>query len=155
MLDKPVYKMWQRIQTLYLAISTILIATLLFSTKAVSLNGDGSIAEQIKYTSYLPYLVLTVIVLALNVLALTTYKHRIFQMRTAGLSSIITLALQIWLVVDFVATHNDVVFKLTAIFPLITIILNVLAMRGILADQLLVESAYSLRKSRRERRRSK
>lgn len=147
--------MWQRIQTLYLAISTILIATLLFSTKAVSLNGDGSVAEQIKYTSYLPYLVLTVIVLALNVLALTTYKHRIFQMRTAGLSSIITLALQIWLVVDFVATHNDVVFKLTAIFPLITIILNVLAMRGILADQLLVESAYSLRKSRRERRRSK
>lgn len=144
--------MWQRIQTLYLAVSTILISCLLFSTKAVSVNGDGSIAEMIKYGDYFPYTVLTVIVLALNLLALTCYKHRIFQMRTAGLSSIISLALQVWIAVDFATTHNELVFRLTAIFPLVVVILNVLAMRGILADQLLVESAYSLRKSRKERR---
>ena len=36
--------------------------------------------------------------------------------------------------------------------PLIAVILDILAVRGIFADQMLVESASSLRKSRRERR---
>ena len=73
-------------------------------------------------------------------------------MSTAGLSAIITLALQIWLAVDFIATHDVVVFRLTAVFPLISIILNVLAMRGILADEMLVESAYHLRNSKKRKR---
>ena len=68
------------------------------------------------------------------------------------LSALLTLALQIWLAVDFFTTKDVMVFKLTAVFPIIAVILDVMAARGILADQLLVESAYRLRKSRRERR---
>ena len=144
--------MWQRVQTLYLAISTILISVMLFSVKAATYGADGEPLSELKYTDYIPYLVLLIVIAVLNVLALTTFKHRIFQMRTSGLSAIITLALQIWLAVDFWFTHDDYVFKLTAIFPLVCVILDVLAARGILADQLLVESAYHLRKARRDRR---
>ena len=54
--------------------------------------------------------------------------------------------------VDFWMTHGEYIFKLTAVFPILSVILDFLAARGILADQLLVESAYHLRKSRRDRR---
>ena len=144
--------MWQRVQTLYLAISTILIALVLFGTKAVIIDANGEVVEAIKYTQYIPYLILLIIIGLLDILALTTWRHRIFQMRTAGLAAIITLAFQIWLGVDFFLTHNEVVFKMTVVFPFVSIVLNLAAMRGIMADQMLVESAYSLRKSRKERR---
>lgn len=125
---------------------------MLFSVKAASYGADGEVVKEIFYYQYIPYLVLLIVVAILNLLALTTFKHRIFQMRTAGLAAIITLALQIWLAVDFWFTHDEFVFRLTAIFPLVCVILDILAARSILADQLLVESAYHLRKSRRERR---
>ena len=140
--------MWQRVQTLYLAISTVLIFLLFFLPKAVTL-GSG---DEISFISYVPYLILLIITTALNLLALTTWKFRIFQMRTATLTALLTLALQIWLVVDFLATKDQVSFKVFALFPLIAVILDILAVRGIFADQMLVESASSLRKSRRERR---
>ena len=144
--------MWQRIQTLYLAISTILIGVLLFSAKAAKYGADGLPIEEFTYIEYLPYLILLVLISRLNVLALTTFKIRVFQMRTAILSALITLALQIWIAVDFLSTNDVMVFKITAIFPLISVVLDVLAAKGILADQMLVESTYHLRKARRERR---
>ena len=144
--------MWQRVQTLYLAISTILVALLFFVPKAVSFAGDGSVANTVSFTSYLPYLVLTVVVTLLNILALTTWNFRIFQLRTATLAALITAAFQAWLVVDFLMTRTEVVFRIYALFPLFAVIFDLLAVRGIFADQMLVESAASLRKSRRERR---
>lgn len=144
--------MWQRVQTLYLAVATILIAVMFFATKAVTVSGEGDVVDKIRYISYLPYLILLIILAALQLLALTTYKFRVFQMRTASLAGIISVALQIWLIVDFIFTHDSVVFRLTAVFPIVVTILDILAARGILSDQLLVESAYHLRKSRRERR---
>ena len=133
--------MWQRVQTLYLLLATGLVVALLFSTKA----GD------IPYTEYWPYAVLIILTSFLQVMALTTYKHRIFQMRTASLSAIILIGLQIWLVVDFIKTHNDPIFHVTAIFPIVATILDFLAARGILADELLVRSASRLRAAKRKK----
>ncbi|MBO7643757.1 MAG: DUF4293 domain-containing protein [Bacteroidales bacterium] len=132
--------MWQRIQTLYLAIATGLVAALFFCDKA----------QGVAFTSYWPYTVLLVIITILNVLALTTWKIRIFQVRTAVLSAIITLAFQAWLVVDFLVTGNDPLFKVPAIFPLVAVILDVLAARSIWADELMVRSASRLRSSKRK-----
>ncbi len=134
--------MWQRVQTLYLFLATALIAALFFCHKA----GD------VFYTDYWPYLILLIVVAFLNVTALTTYKHRIFQMRTATLSAIILLGLQIWLVVDCIKTHNTPVFSLTAVFPIVAMILNLLAARGILADELLVRNSNRLRAAKRNKK---
>ena len=144
--------MWQRAQTLYLAIATILTGLMFFMDKAIIVAADGSVAQTFSFTSYIPYAILIGIVTCLDLLALTTYKIRVFQMRTAGLAAIITLALQIWLVVDFMSTHDQMVFRVAAIFPLLAMIMDILAVRGIFADEMIVESASSLRKSRRERR---
>ena len=147
--------MWQRVQTLYLAISTFLIAVMLFSNEAVCLGSDGAVADAIRFTDKVSHLIMLIIILLLNFMALTIVKHRVFQMRTAVLAAIITLALQIWIVLDYFSIHEVYVFKLPAIFPVVCIILDVLAARAILADQLLVESSGSLRKSRAERRKGR
>ena len=76
--------MWQRIQTLYLALATALIVSLFFCDKS-----DG-----VSFTSYWPYLVLLILSGLLHLLALTTYKFRIFQVRTVVLAALITFALQ-------------------------------------------------------------
>ena len=133
--------MWQRVQTLYLAISTSLVGSMFFCDKA----------GEIPYTAYWPYIVLLVIVSILNILALTCWKFRIFQVRTAVLTAILTLALQAWLVVDFVATQNNPIFHITAVFPIVAVIFDVLAARAIWADELLVRSASRLRASKRKK----
>lgn len=143
--------MWQRVQTLYIAIATILIGTMFFSAKAVVPGADGSIAQTIDFTQSTPYVALLVIISILNVLALMGYKILVFQLRTAMFSALMTLALQIWLVIDFVFTHSEVSFKVAAIFPLIAIILDILAVRGILADQFLVKNSEHLRKPRKRK----
>ena len=48
-LQKNIEIMWQRIQTLYLAISTILMAVMLFSVKATVPGADGTTIETLKF----------------------------------------------------------------------------------------------------------
>lgn len=106
-------------------------------------------AEGIRYISYVPYLVLLIVICLLDILALTSFKFRIFQFRTAVLSSLITIGLQAWLAVDYFA-ESDLVFKFTAIFPLVSVILNILAARSIWADEMIVRSASRLRAAKRK-----
>ena len=145
--------MWQRIQTLYLAIATALMAALFFCLKAVVPGSDGTFVEEYRYTAYIPYLILLIIIVLLDFLALTTYKFRVFQMRTAVLAAIITLALQAWLVVDYFATSGAVVFRYTAIFPLVAVILDLLAARGIASDIMVAESVNRLRSKKKNSKR--
>ena len=134
--------MWQRVQTLYLLLATGLVAALFFCTKA----GD------ITYTEYWPYLVLLVVTTFLQVMALTTWKHRIFQMRTASLAAIILVALQGWLVYDFIVSHNTPAFHITAVFPIVATILDFMAARSIFADELMVRNADRLRAAKRKKK---
>ena len=141
--------MWQRIQTLYLAIATALIVTLFFSDKAVIFGTGGEIARAYTYVYYTPYLILLIVIALLDLLAVTTFKNRIFQMRTAVLAALVTLALQGWLAVDYFTAADNLVFKWTAIFPLAAAILDLMGARSIYSDQLMVESFRSLRKRKR------
>lgn len=132
--------MWQRVQTLYLFVATALSVALFFCSKA----------GEVSYISSIPYLVLMVVVSILDVLALTSYKFRVFQMRTAILSALITLAFQLWLAVDYFTAPKEQVFSFTAIFPLLSVILLVLAARSIFADELMVRSSSRLRSAKRK-----
>ena len=82
--------MWQRIQTLYLALATGLIVAMMFSLKAVVPGADGTFLQEVKYTAYTPYIILIIVIALLDFLALTTFRFREFQMRTAVLAAIIT-----------------------------------------------------------------
>ena len=142
--------MWQRIQTLYLIVSTALIVSLFFCDFAVSYSADGQEVGY-SYVGYIPYLGLLIIITFLNVLALLSFRIRVFQMRTAILTALMTFALQIWLGVNFFASEG-LIFKLNAVFPIVCVILDVLAARNIFADQLIVETSSHLRTARRQRK---
>lgn len=141
--------MWQRVQTLYLMIASALVVALFFSVKAFVFGPDGTHAQEFRYIAYTPYLILLIVVTLLQVIALTTFKVRVLQMRTAVLSALILVALQGWLAVDFFTADQTLVFRWTAVFPLVAALLDVWAARAIFRDQLLVESLSSLRKRRR------
>lgn len=137
--------MWQRIQTLYLAVATGLIISLFFSVKAFTLGPGGAHAEEYSYIDFFPYLVLLILITLLQLIALGTFKVRVLQMRTAILAAILMVALQAWLAIDYFTAENALIFRYTSIFPLMAAILNALAARFIFRDQLLVESMSRLR----------
>ena len=141
--------MWQRIQTLYLLLSMVLVGLLFFVNKAVIPGADGSIAQEITYTVYTPYLILVILITLLHLIALTTFRVRVLQMRTAMFAALVTLGLQAWLAVDYFTADPGVVFRVSVLFPLAAIVLDVLAARSILADQLMVESVARLRSRRK------
>ncbi len=137
--------MWQRLQTLYLCIATGLVAALFFSVKAFTLGPGGVHAVELTYVKYTPYLILLILITLLQLLAVFSFNARVFQMRTAVLSAILMIALQAWLGVDYFMADGEWIFKFTAVFPFAAAILNFIAARYILRDQLLVESISHLR----------
>lgn len=141
--------MWQRLQTLYLCIATGLIVALFFSVKAFTLGPGGVHSVELTYIKYTPYLILLILITILQLLAVFTFNARVFQMRTAVLSAILMIALQAWIGVDYFTADKEWIFKFTAVFPLVAAILNFIAARLILRDQLLVESVSHLRSRKR------
>lgn len=137
--------MWQRLQTLYLCIATGLIVALFFSVKAFTLGPGGVHSVELTYIKYTPYLILLILITILQLLAVFTFNARVFQMRTAVLSAILMITLQTWIGVDYFTADKEWIFKFTAVFPLVAAILNFIAARLILRDQLLVESVSHLR----------
>jgi len=137
--------MWQRLQTLYLCIATGLIVALFFSVKAFTLGPGGVHSVELTYIKYTPYLILLILITILQLLAVFTFNARVFQMRTAVLSAILMIALQAWIGVDYFTADKELIFRFTAVFPLVAAILNFIAARYILRDQLLVESVSHLR----------
>lgn len=131
--------MWQRIQTLYLLLSAGFTTALFFCDKA----------GEIPYTAYLPYTILLVIISLLHLIEFCSFKFRVFQMRTVTLNAIITLALQVWLVIDYLLTNASYAFNPSAIFPFVAFILDILAIRGIWADEMIVRSSSRLRAAKR------
>ena len=141
--------MWQRIQTLYLALATALLSSMYFCKFATIVGPEGS-ELNIMYWEKIPYLVLLTLCAAGNLFSLFAFKIRMPQMRVATASAILLLAFQCWIVVDFASLWNEMTFSVTALFPLVAAILDILAARSILLDEAMVQSSATLRASRRK-----
>ena len=143
--------MWQRIQTLYLLISAVLV-TVLLTGDAYSVSGEDGLRTVSYLSLQKPWFgILLGILAAIIAVALAVFKVRILQMRLATLSALVALGAQGWLAFLYF-TMDGVVFRWTVIFPLLICISNLLAARGCLQDQLVVEAAYHIRDSKRRRR---
>ena len=143
--------MWQRIQTLYLLISAVLVTVLLVGD-AYSVSGEDGLRTVSYLSLQKPWFgILLGILAAMIAVALVSFKVRILQMRLATVSALVALGVQGWLAFLYF-TMDGVVFRWTVIFPLLIFISNLLAARGCLQDQLVVEAAYHIRDSKRRRR---
>jgi hypothetical protein len=124
--------MWQRIQTLYLLIASGLLVAMYFQP-----YGTG-------------FIILFSIALAAQLLAIVALKSRTLQMRLSNLAALLLLGLQIWMAVSYFPADPRPALNMTAIFPIVAAILDFLAARAILKDELLVRSASRLRSSKRK-----
>lgn len=140
--------MWQRIQTLYLFLACGIIAALFFSPLAVAI-GSAGVQENILFTDNTYFLILLIISALANFTALIMFKHRPFQMRCATLAALILIGFQIWLIFKYFNADNGIVFKFTALLPVIAAILDIMALKGILADEMMVASYNRLRSNKK------
>ncbi len=124
--------MWQRIQTLYLLIASGLLVAMYFQP-----YGTG-------------FIVLFSIALAAQLLAIVALKSRTLQMRLSNLAALLLFGLQVWMAVSYFTADPRPSLNMTAIFPIVAAILDFLAARAILKDELLVRSASRLRASKRK-----
>lgn len=134
---------------MYLGIAVALLATLFFSDVAVIITPGEE--QRVAYVEKTEYVILLAVALASSALALFSFRRRMFQLRMAAVSAVVSLGLQGWLVHDYFKAGEELVFRYNAIFPVICVILLVLAIRGIFADELMVRSASHLRGGKRRR----
>ena len=123
--------MWQRIQTLYLAVALGLLVAMFW------------------HVTYLWWLILLGTACFMQVVAVLAYKFRLFQMRTAIIAALMLLGLQVWMAVAFL-TGDKAAFNITAVFPVVAAILDALAARSIFSDELIVRSSNRLRSSKKK-----
>lgn len=145
--------MWKRLQTLYLGLAALLVASLFFCNicRVVSPEGEVTIALHER----IPYLLFNIMVFTAVVITAFTYKLRILQMRVAVLSALLLIGFQIWIGVDFVIyqlIRSEMIFLLPSIFPLIASILCVMAAKNIMLDEAMVQSV-ALGEKLKERKR--
>jgi hypothetical protein len=76
------------------------------------------------------------------------YKKRMLQMRFNIFNSILLVALQGFIVYYIASFFNQEItfkFSIQSIFPVISLILSILAIRNILKDELLIKSLNRIR----------
>jgi len=147
--------MIQRIQTVYLFISALLIGLLfllpfaeiakdgaiyLFSFKGILL--DGTVKQ-----SGLVISVLLAIIMALHVLAVFSFKNRPQQVKIIFFTILMLLGL-LGLFIFFTYfsfSGAQISFKTGVVLPLVAIILDYLAIRGIKKDEALIRSIDRIR----------
>jgi len=157
--------MIQRIQTVYLLLVAILMTLAAVLPVAeyfdiaknivyqldmrgfVQLNPDGSFLSAISTN---PSTFIYCIILVVTIMTIFKYKNRKQQFRLCTINFILILVYTIVLaVVIFMGksklTGTELTVKIPAVFSLVALILNYLAMRGIAKDENLVKSMDRLR----------
>lgn len=135
--------MIQRVQSLYLFIIAALFATLFF-TKFVGMN-------EIEYgvTDSVYMIIINAVIALLALGTIFCFNNRTLQVRVSIFNMVLMLG---WYAMAAFVTYNDLGgafwngnMKLVLTIPLISIILDYLAIRGILKDDALVKSYDRLR----------
>jgi len=152
--------MIQRIQSIFLFASLCFFAPLFFapiaelvyeSGEILTFNLTGFYVTEAGVTTRISneysIMLFGILICALNLVVIFMYKRRVLQLRLcvynmlflAGLTGVALLVL------FSVQNVRSVLFSLPAVFPVICIILQYLAFRGIRKDELMVQALNRLR----------
>ncbi|HOJ65900.1 MAG TPA: DUF4293 domain-containing protein [Paludibacteraceae bacterium] len=155
--------MIQRIQTFYLFLVLILSSVTLFSPVAVLFNKESATLYEISYkglclldesskvpvSSVWALTAISAIVPVVTLIIIFLYNKRLIQIRLSIFNMIIMLGyyviLFIYLFYAAKTLHADWSLKIVSAFPLVNIILTLLAMRAIAKDEALIKSLNRLR----------
>lgn len=143
--------MWQRFQTLFLGLAVALTLSLFWVDVARVIGPEGAV-EYVAFIDRSLYLYLMLACLVAGLASLFTYKLRMLQMRLCVITALLNLGLQGVIAYDFFFRRPEsMIFLLPAVFPLVCVILDLLAVRNIFLDEAMVRSSYRLRQGSRKR----
>ena len=142
--------MWQRIQTLYLGTATALIFAMFFCTFATIIGPEGT-EVTINYSEKLAYLSLMIMTFIAHVAATASFKVFFLQARVSMIAALLAIGFQIWLGIDIIRNINDMSFSFTAVFPLAAAILDFMAAKKSMIDEMTIQAVRSSRKVRKKR----
>ena len=152
--------MIQRIQSIYLLITTILLGSIFLYPIAELLGADGQLFifnfnglsidnEEGMYLLTVPPMILLAITSAISFLSIFLYKKRVLQMRLNSFNIILMLGylgLAYYYIQNFSKQLEGVVsYQITAIFPFVAAVLTYLAIRAIGKDEALIRSMDRIR----------
>jgi hypothetical protein len=152
--------MIQRIQSVYLVVVTILMASIFFYPYAELLaengqvfifqfNGLAFLEEDGIYSLTVPPIILLSIIVLISFSSIFLYKKRIFQMRINLINIFLMigyLGLNYYYIQSFTNQLNGVVsYKITVVFPFVSAVLTYLAIRAIGKDEALIRSMDRIR----------
>ena len=126
----------------------MLCVSMFFCRLATIIGPEGE-ELGIMYYEKLPFAVMLIMLLAAGVSAVFCHKFPLLQARVCMITALMQIGFQIWLGVDFFRFHNEMVFSVTMIFPLVAAILNIMAARKALVDGMTLTAVKSLKKSKR------
>ena len=142
--------MWQRIQTLYLGISTVLIFSMFFCIFATIVGPDGS-EVTIAYREKMPYLVLLIMLITAHIAATASFKTFFLQARVSMIAGLLAFGFQLWIGFDILRNMGDMSFSVTALFPLAAGVLDFMAAKRSLVDEMTVQAVKSTRRIRKRK----
>lgn len=142
--------MWQRIQTLYLGISTALIFSMFFCNFATIVGPEGT-EITIGYREKMPYLVLLIMLITAHIASAASFKTFFLQARVSIIAALLAFGFQIWIGIDIIRNLNEMTFSFTALFPLAAGVLDFMAAKRSMVDEMTVQAVKSARKNRRRR----
>ncbi|MDR0560212.1 MAG: DUF4293 domain-containing protein [Prevotellaceae bacterium] len=140
--------MIQRIQTVYLFAVVVLQSVLLSSSIAKYTDLQG-VEHVYAMTDFVAMAILTSLTAIIPAISLFVYRKRIVQARLNIYNSIILTALQIFILYYVISIMNQIElfkFSVPSVFPVISLIFSILAIRKIFKDDLLVKSLNRIRK---------
>lgn len=147
--------MIQRIQTVFLLVSAVLVA-LLFTLPFAEIAKDGSLylfnyqgilLDGVLKENGMAISVLIAIILGLHGFAVLSYKNRIRQIRLTVFAILLLIGLfgLFFFFTYYTFSDATISFKISMVFPLVAIILDYLAIRSIGKDEALIRSIDRIR----------
>ncbi len=147
--------MLQRIQSLYLLVSAILVGFLfvlpfaeIAKDGAIYLfNSKGILLDGVLKENGISISILIGVIMALHGFAVLSYKNRIRQIRVVVYSMLLMLGLfgMFFFFTYYSFSGALISFKISMVFPLCAIILDYLAIRAIGKDEALIRSIDRIR----------
>lgn len=138
--------MFFRIQSLFLTIAAGLNVSMFFTNLIKFTDG-----LTISFWEYTPTRIFILVTTVLSIIAVSSFKNRLFQIRICNLSTLISLGFQIYLAVLFFRREPEMIFTVNAVFPIVAAILTFIGMRYVARDEAMVMAATRLRSSRRKK----
>ena len=85
-----------------------------------------------------------------HVAATASFKAPFLQARVAMIASLMSIGFQIWLTVDIIRFFNEMTFHITALFPLAAAVLNFMAAKRALVEEMTITAVKSMKSARRK-----